>query len=381
MGSPAAQLLARLGTFVDELSRPFVARTEEARAIAMALLTGEHLVLIGEPGTAKSAIARRAAELLNARFFKYLLTRFTEPDELFGPLDVAALREGRYVRITRNKLPEAEIAFIDEIFNASSAILNMLLTMMNERILYDGYNEIRVPLWCLIAASNRVPDEPELWALYDRFLFRHFVKPVPEDEWARLIEASWKIESGAYPRAEPILSIGDLERLNKILFEADLSPIKEKLLKLYAIIEDQGVHVTDRRKGKALKAIAATAMLEGRTRAREEDLLSLKYVIPKDEEELEKVYAVLLDEVKATERLLRELEEVEANVRSAMAFVSRTSGLDPRLIDYLRGLETARDRLRRLEEATSDEAVRRRASEVLEEVNEVIEMIKRRFAS
>lgn len=182
MSSATNTLLAKAKKFVEELAKPFVGREEEAYVIALAIITGEHAVLIGEPGTAKSALARRAAELINAKFFKYLLTKFTEPDELFGPLDISALKQGKYVRITKNKLPEAEIAFIDEIFNANSAILNMFLTIMNERILYDGYNEIRVPLWTMIAATNSVPEEPELQALYDRFLFKHFVKPISEDK-------------------------------------------------------------------------------------------------------------------------------------------------------------------------------------------------------
>ncbi|MEM0282636.1 MAG: AAA family ATPase, partial [Desulfurococcaceae archaeon] len=167
-----------MNRFKSELEKPFIGRGEEALVITLALMTSEHVVLIGEPGTAKSALARRAADLLRARFFKYLLTKYTEPDELFGSLDILAFKVGKYVRVTKNKLPEAEIAFLDEIFNASSAILNTLLTLLNERVIYDGYNEISVPLWTLISASNTVPEEQEYQALYDRFLFRQFVKPV-----------------------------------------------------------------------------------------------------------------------------------------------------------------------------------------------------------
>ncbi|TRM79695.1 AAA family ATPase, partial [Sulfolobus sp. A20-N-F6] len=144
--------------FMEELSAPFIGREEEAKVIVLALLSKEHVILIGEPGTAKSALARRAAELLNAKFFMYLLTKYTEPAELFGALDINALREGQYKRITKDRLPESQIAFLDEIFNANSAILNALLSLLNERVIYDGYNVIRVPLRTLISASNRVPD-------------------------------------------------------------------------------------------------------------------------------------------------------------------------------------------------------------------------------
>ncbi len=379
MSSGVNELLHQAHKFVEELSKPFIGREEEAQAIALAIVTGEHIVLIGEPGTAKSALARRAAELINARFFKYLLTKFTEPDELFGPLDINALRQGKYVRITRNKLPEAEIAFIDEIFNANSAILNMFLTIMNERILYDGYNEIKVPLWTMIAATNQVPDEPELQALYDRFLFRHFVKPVGEDKWMDLLDAVWRIEAGYYECAEPILSIDHIRALNKLLFEVNLSKVKEKLVKLYAILEDHGIHVTDRRKGKALKAIAASALLDERMVATEEDLLVLRTITPRDRDEAEQVYAILMDEIKASERYLRELTEIEANIREAKQYIMAITEFEPRLVDYLRSFEAVRDKVRRIAEETSDEAIRRRAFDVLAEVGDVITLIRRKL--
>jgi len=377
--SSAKELLARAAKAVEELAKPFVGREEEARIIMLSIITGEHVVLIGEPGTAKSALARRAADLINARFFKYLLTKFTEPDELFGPLDINALKQGKYVRITANKLPEAEIAFIDEIFNANSAILNMFLTIMNERVLYDGYNEIKVPLWSLISASNNVPDDPELQALYDRFLFKHFVKPVSEDKWRDLLESCWRIEAGVYDKPQPILSLNDVKVINKLLFDVNLEPVKEKLLKIYSIFEDQGIHLTDRRKGKALKAIAASALLDQRFQAREEDLFILKNIAPRDAEEMEKAYAILLDEIKATEKHLRELAEIEINIREAKSYISRISDFDPRLVDYLRSFETVRERVRKIAEEVPEENVRRRALDVLSEISEVIDLIKRKI--
>lgn len=378
--SSVQQFLEKARLFVKELSKPFVGREEEALVLGLAILTGEHAILIGEPGTAKSALARRAAELINARFFKYLLTRFTEPDELFGPIDINALKQGKYVRIASNKLPEAEIAFIDEIFNANSAILNTLLTLMNERVIYDGYSEIKVPLWALISASNSVPDEPELQALYDRFLFRHFVKPVEEDKWSSLLDAAWEIEVKGYSAAKPILTMDEIRELNKFVLSVDVKSIKDKTLKLFAIFEDQGIHLTDRRKGKSLKALAAMAVLNGRMMVVEEDLMALKYVVARDREEYDKIYGILLEEVKASEKFLKELSEIENNVREVFRYISKLSDLDPRLVDYLRSFESVRERVKRLSEETGDQQVREKAARVLEEVDELIEVIKRKLS-
>jgi len=159
----------------------------------------------------------------------------------------------------------------------------------------------------------------------------------------------------------------------------NLEGVKEKLLKIYAMLEDQGIHLTDRRKGKALKAIAASAILNQRMIAREEDLLVLKHIAPRDSEEMEQTYAILLDEIKASEKILRDLAEIEANIKDAKAYIARISDFDPRLIDYLRSFETVRERVRRIASETSDDVVRRRAQDVLAEIGEAIDMIKRKI--
>jgi MoxR-like ATPase len=365
-----------INTFKAELERPFVGREEEALVITLALMTAEHAILVGEPGTAKSALARRAADLLKARFFKYLLTKFTEPDELLGPLDIQAFKEGRYARIMKNKLPDAEIAFLDEIFNASSAILNTLLTLLNERVVYDGFNEIKVPVWSVIAASNSIPEDPEYQALYDRFLLRHFVKPVSEDKWERLLDAAWRIEVEGYRASQPVLTMSDLAEIHSLVLKVDVSRIKQVLVKIYAELEDQGVHLTDRRKGKALKVIAAHSLLSGRMVSTEEDLFVLKYVAPHSREDVDKVYAVLLEEIGGIERALRELDEIAMNLRAVKSYVERAERFEPRMIEYVRGLEKARDRVKRIASTVHDERVARRAREVLIEIEDVLERIK-----
>ncbi|MFP3219067.1 MAG: AAA family ATPase [Acidilobus sp.] len=365
------ELMKLASQFLTELESPFVGRHEESLVITLALMTGEHVVLIGEPGTAKSAIARRSADLLSAKFFKYLLTKFTEPSELFGPLDIKALRQGVYRRITTGKLPEAEIAFLDEIFNANSAVLNSILSIMQERVLYDGYTEIKVPLWTLVGASNRVPEEPELEALYDRFLFRQNVRPLDEESWDGLLDASWKLEMGITQAANKVMSTDDIKEINNLMFKVDLSAVKSKLIRLFMIMNEKELHISDRRKGKILKAIAAHAILEGRLQATESDLIVLKYTVPKDIDDFDKVNTILVEELKTKERIMRELEEIANNVKNSEKSIKELEAFDPRLLDIYKNLKVAKGKIQSLVQDVEDEEVRRKA----EEVDDMIESL------
>ncbi|MCE4599267.1 MAG: MoxR family ATPase [Desulfurococcales archaeon] len=375
MSNSVGRVSKLMSRFLEELEAPFIGRHEEALVLTLAIMSGEHAILIGEPGTAKSALVRRASDLLNARFFKYLLTRFTEPSELFGPLDIKALREGLYRRVTRGKLPEADIAFLDEIFNANSAVLNSLLSIMQERVLYDGYTEIRVPLWSLIGASNKTPEEPELEALYDRFLYRHYVKPLEADYWDKLLSAAWKIETGESSVGMPIMDMGQLKEVNKAVLNVNLEYVKSRLIKLFLAFQEKGLHVTDRRKGKILKAIAAHAVLNGRSTANESDLIVLKYTVPKDIEDFDKVSIILMEELRTKDRVLRELEEIKSNIEASYKAIERMQSFDPKLIDYYRSLKSTRNRIASLVKDFEDEEILKMADELIERIDDIIQEI------
>ena len=162
----------RLGQLAHALQERFLGKEEVIRLLVVAAIAGEHAVLIGPPGTAKSALIRTFARLMQAQYFEYLLTRFTEPNEIFGPVDIGAFREGRYERRTEGMLPEAEIVFLDEVFKSNSAILNALLTLLNERRYASGGTAMRCPLISAFGASNEVPGDETLTAIYDRFILR-----------------------------------------------------------------------------------------------------------------------------------------------------------------------------------------------------------------
>jgi MoxR-like ATPase len=151
-----------------------------------AVLAGEHVLLIGPPGTAKSALVRCLAQVFGGSYFERLLTKFSTPEELFGPISLQALAQDRFVRLTAGKLPEAEFAFVDEIFKSNSAVLNALPSVINERVFHNDGAPVRCPLVSLFAASNELPEGKELEALFDRFLLRFDVRlPAGRREFAR----------------------------------------------------------------------------------------------------------------------------------------------------------------------------------------------------
>src|SRR6476660_2367546 len=213
---------------LDPLKARFVARDEVIDLVGLAAVAGEHLFLYGPPGTAKSALIRQFASAVHGRYFEYLLTRFAEPNEVFGPIDVAKLREGTVATVTAGMLPEAEFVFLDELFNANSAILNNLLTVLNERLYRRGREVVRLPLLSLFSASNHLPEDEALGALFDRFLVRCRVEPLPRAHMGALLDAGWALErDGSVPAASVSVSADDLRALARRVVAVDLGGVRE----------------------------------------------------------------------------------------------------------------------------------------------------------
>jgi len=249
----------RLFAAADAVSASLHGREDVVADLAVAAILGEHTVLLGPPGTAKSLLARRWAEALGGSFFEYLLTQFSEPNELFGPLDVEGFRQGTYRRVTTGMLPEAEVVFLDEAFKANSAILNSLLALLNERIYHDGGQVRRAPLRCAVLASNELPQGEALGALWDRCLVRHVVGYVDDEEHVRALLAD---DLPPAPQGAPYLAPGDLDVLRDATRTVTMpSAVLDTLLAVLGDLarSEPAVAVSDRRKrqlGQYLRAVA-----------------------------------------------------------------------------------------------------------------------------
>ena len=271
-------------------------RKEIVAQTLLALLAGESVFLYGPPGTAKSLIARRVSKVFateegDIRYFEYLMNRFSTPDEVFGPVSIAELKKDRYVRKTEGYLPEAHIAFLDEIWKAGPAILNSLLTIVNERKFRNDGKVQNAPLIGLVAASNEIPDAGQgLEALYDRFIMRLRVDPMSEREnFENFLKAESVGEAISLKRNSRFAK-AELAELGGCVEKASLS--KEVLDVIHAVrvqLADAKIYVSDRRWKKGVKILKTAAVLCGRGEVLPVDAMLLSSILWSKPEEVEKV--------------------------------------------------------------------------------------------
>lgn len=280
---------------IEPLSARFAGREELIELIALALSASENLLIVGPPGTAKSRVVSELASRITGRYFEYLLTRFTEPSEVFGPVDLKELREGRMVTRTEGMLPEAEIAFLDEVFHAGSAILNSLLGIINDGVFRRGIEVRRTGLISIIGATNRIPEDPALRALEDRFTLRVEVRSMEPEHIPELLERGWSLEGERLRKAEGTVrsrfGTEHLRRIHAALAAVDLRPVRERIAKSVRRIRAAGVFLSDRRAVKLQALVAASAALCGRSEALPSDLWPVRYLweAPEDASLLEEI--------------------------------------------------------------------------------------------
>ncbi len=271
---PAARHLRQV---IQAATVGLVGREQLAELIVLAAVAQDHLLVVGPPGTGKSAVVRRVAQALGGRYFEYLLGRFTEPSELFGPVDLKKLREGSVETDVTGMLPEAEVAFLDEVFLGSTAILNTLLSVLNERRFRRGHTQLDCPLRVCVGAANALPDDEALAAFGDRFLLHAFIEPLPDHQLEALLSGGWQSEQVA---VQPTGGLAHLDVLCRHLPQVRLDGVRPALAQAIRQLRQAGVQLSDRRIVKSQRLVAAAAVLAGRLDTSDADLWPLLYVLP-----------------------------------------------------------------------------------------------------
>lgn len=338
----AERLVQRLNDGVLEpLKSMFVGKDEIIDLLGVCLVAGENLFLHGPPGTAKSALVQAVARQLDGRMFDYLLTQFTEPNELFGPFDIRRLREGDLVTNTEGMLPEADFVFLDELLNANSAILNSLLMALNERVFRRGRETRRLPALMFVGASNRLPEDDALGALFDRFLLRVPCRNVSVEQLHDVLVAGWKLQRDEH-NGEASLSVTDVGQLQQQILDVDLTGVLPKFVDVVQRLRHAGIRVSDRRGVRLQRVIAASALIAGRSEGQLSDLWVVRYIW--DTEEQQEILASIVQDILAQDD-------------SESARHPRSRGSDaPDPVQLARDLDRLEERLRQSTASAADQA-------------------------
>ncbi|MGF1686755.1 DUF3763 domain-containing protein [Photobacterium japonica] len=317
----------RIQKLIKALSNGVYEREETIKLCLLAALAGESVFLLGPPGIAKSLIAKRLIQAFdNSQFFDYLMTRFSTPEEVFGPLSIQELKDnGKYVRLVDGYLPTAQVVFLDEIWKAGPAILNTLLTVVNEKTFKNGQEVLPVPMRLLITASNELPDEDSgLEALYDRMLVRVFINRIQEKQ---NFKAMLMGEGPSIAQLEPGLAITDEEYTNWQLHIENVTlsdGIFEKIYQLKSMIEsraeqaddidaqDSELYISDRRWKKSVRLLKASAFYNGRDAINPLDLLLLRDCMWNSPESRQ-VIQTIIQEFSTQKAFNQEAAQVSAN--------------------------------------------------------------------
>lgn len=337
----------------------FQERDDIIEAMFVALLGKQHLVMIGPPGTAKSYLIECFCSGFESfELFNWQFTKFTTPEEIFGPYSLKALKEGKYERITAHKLPEADLAYLDEIFNANSSILNALNSAMNERL----FERKKISLNSVFSGTNFIPEENVLVAFYDRFLFRFIVDEIMEaDHFEQMLRLnSYHLDP------DLILSKKELEALQTKLSLIKYDAIVKPLTKVREVLKDEAIYPSSRRFKWSILALQANALLSRRNEVIDEDLFILKNILWQTKTEIAKIEQIILKTVSPALSQIREL------LSMAQDLDKQSKGLDAKKADELTQIMENSAKLQEIIEELADILKNKQLQTKVKEVAEKI---------
>lgn len=301
-------LVEKIKNIENELNGYFIERSEEIEILLNAIISKKHVFFLGVAGTAKSMLCRSViSHIENAKFFDWLMTPYTVPDEIFGALDISKLEQGKYERIITGKLPDVEFAFLDEVFKANSSILNSLLKIINERVFDNDTKPIKVPLISLFTASNELPDSDEnLMAMYDRLHMRKLVQPISEQgNEEKLLKLNKKYN------AKTKITFDELQKLHSMALDISIDNVIPDLIKIFRIIKNNNIFISDRRKLECRDILQVHALLNGNGKeVVTDDLAILRHVLWNEPQEIQFVTKSVLQIANPFEEKANELNGI-----------------------------------------------------------------------
>jgi len=309
-------LFAKLQNFRGSLNASSLEREHVIDGLLATLLSQQNAFLLGAPGTGKSDLVRTICNgISGANYFGYLLTPTTDPSEIFGPVAVSKLLNDEYTRDVQGYLPDAHIAFTDELFRGSSAILNSLLTLLNERTFNNGKEVINTPIQSIVAATNSWPDEESLQAFADRFLFRPTVEFLKKPASKRLLD-SWAVGNEARPEVGVHLTLPELKLLQEEAKNIKVSEdFLDKFVELWEMLATRAIVISDRRRVQILKFLKAWAVVQGDEELYPEHMHdSMINVVYQTQEDQETITEVLEHVVPTASRMFADAKRAAAGI-------------------------------------------------------------------
>lgn len=373
-------LQAKFERLRDVLQTELIERVSIIDTSIIALISGTHHFQLGSPGVAKSLTAQRLRDhiggLTQSDYFEVLMTRFSAPEEIFGPLDLVALQESRYRWMVDGYLPTAWLAFLDEIWKSNASVLNALLWILNERKFRNDGTVGNVQLHSMFCASNEMPEGEELNALYDRIHFRHIVRPIQEPG-----NFIGMLKLGAAPTEGAVITRQEIEtavaEARQVIVPDD---VWEALNTVRQDLRAEGIEPTDRRFRECGKIIRATAWLDGQTQADIEHMRPLAHVLWTIPEEQPKVERMLLELANPLDKQAMELLETVEALAADLDKVLSDKQMDQTLknkkgVELHNKVERAKEDLQALVKAVDDSG--RKSAKVEEVKSRLLAVTKR----
>lgn len=367
-------IVEKLRNISEELKDMFVERENVIDNSIKALITGQTVLLIGPPGTAKSALTNELCKRIDkGQYFSWLLNRTSDPAEILGPFSIKEMEKDKFLRVTTNKLPEAEIVFLDEIFKCNEPTLNILLPIINEKLFYNDGEAIDVPLVTLFAASNEFPEEDSLMALYDRMIFRMYVDYIGDvQNKLKMFKSFLKRDS---ERTVTTVSLIELRKLRSML---DCVVIEDNILKEYIALINallrEGIVISDRRQNECLRVLKANAIIHKRWIVDETDFKCLKDVLWNDIDDIE-----VIEEILKESSLTSYEKEYSIIKKRFTEIVSTTESItDARMLIEIKGsIEHIYDKTKRIlkEKDLMQEKTSAKFISIENEISEYIEQL------